>query len=506
MQHSKIRQSDLNKYKRQIISVAIITVLNGCAINTAISDNATIINTPDTWQAEKQNQLKSQTKPQTKKKKNKTIGEQVLLDDWLGITQNTELQQTIELALANNYELKANALAVEIASEELNISNASNFPELSLNLNQGRQKSILGNETSYKNNAELSLQLSYELDVWGKLSAQQKQAELTLASVKATYEQTKVSLISDVVSAWFSLLEGQSLLALYIERAVNLENNLDIIKGSYRLGLSSALDVYLTQNDVNQEQARVAQQEQSVIVAKRKLQTIVGQYPGGESEWLNSKQKWPQLTEHIYSSIPANLMTARFDLRSSWFDLMAADAALAVAHKQRFPQLTLSASTGESSDELSNLLSGNVLAWSLLGNITSPIFNAGRLASLEEQARLTVQQKEQQYLTRVFDAFAEVENNLSNHHALNEQLVYIKQARENALAAESLSFNQYQKGLVTYTTVLESQRRAFDTQTSVIQLKNQLIQNRIAVYKSLGGQALTSGVNNTVKPNSNNLS
>lgn len=500
MQHSKMRQSDLNKYKRQIISVAIITALSGCAANTTISDNATTIKTPDTWQAEKQAQNKNQTE------KKKTVDEQVLLDDWLGITQDTELQQTIELALANNYELKANALAVDIASEQLNVSTASNFPELSLNLNQGRQKSISGNDTTYNSNAELSLQLSYELDVWGKLSAQQKQAELTLASVKATYEQTKMSLVSDVVSAWFSLLEGQSLLALYKERAVNLENNLGIIKGSYRLGLSSALDVYLTQNDVNQEQARVAQQQQSVIVAKRKLQTIVGQYPGGQSEWLNSKQKWPQLTEQVYSSIPANLMTARFDLRSSWFDLMAADAALAVAHKQRFPQLTLSASTGDSSDELSNLLSGNALAWSLLGNITSPIFNAGRLASLEEQARLTVQQKEQQYLTRVFDAFAEVENNLSNHHALNEQLVYIKQARENALAAESLSFNQYQKGLVTYTTVLESQRRAFDAQTSVIQLKNQLIQNRIAVYKSLGGQALTSGVNNTVEPNSNNLS
>jgi len=483
MQHNKMRQSDLSTYKQRLISIAIITALSGCATNSAISDNSINIKTPERWNVA--------TKV--------TSDEKSLIDDWLEITQNSNLQRTLQLALANNHALKANAIAVDIAKEQLMVVKSTDFPELSLNVKQNRQKLVSATQVSYSNTAELSLQLSYELDVWGKLSAQQKQAELSLASVQASFEQSKVSLISEVVSAWFSLLEAESLLALYKERAVNLKNNLRIIKGSYRLGLNSALDVYLTQNDVNQEQSRVANQQQVVLVAKRALQTAVGVYPSGESELLTSSLTWPQLSDSLFTQLPANLIATRYDLRSSWYDLMAADAGLAVAHKQRFPQLTLSASTGDSSDELGNLLSGSPLAWSLLGNITAPLFNAGRLASQEQQARLTVHQKEQEYLTRVFDAFAEVENNLSNHHALNEQLAYIKQARENALAAETLSFNQYQKGLVSYTTVLESQRRAFDAQTSVIQLKNQLIQNRILVYKSLGGQALEASINPSVE-------
>ena len=168
-------------------------------------------------------------------------------------------------------------------------------------------------------------------------------------------------------------------------------------------------------------------------------------------------------------------------------NLLATDAGLAIAHKQRFPRISLLASSSDVSDELGSLLNGSALAWSLIGNLTQPLFNAGRLKALEEQARTRVIQAEKQYLDQLYKAFAEVENAISRDASLKAQYQATLGAEENAVAALTLSFEQYQRGIVTYTTVLESQRRAFDTQSTVIDLRNQLLQNRISLYLALGG-------------------
>ena len=166
---------------------------------------------------------------------------------------------------------------------------------------------------------------------------------------------------------------------------------------------------------------------------------------------------------------------------------MATDASLAYAHKQRFPSLNLTASLSDSTDRVSDLFSPSSLAWSLLGSISAPIFEGGRLQANEEIARLNTQKQEQQYLQTLYDAFGDVENAISQQQSLKAQYTSTLEAQKNALAAEQLSFEQYQSGLVTYTTVLDAQDRSFDAQSSLIQIKNQLIANRINLHVALGG-------------------
>ena len=317
-----------------------------------------------------------------------------------------------------------------------------------------------------------------------KLSAQQKQSQLNYAAAQAKFNQQKVNVVTNVIKQWYNIVEANKLLELYKERSDNLTKNLEMIESSYKLGLGEALDVYLTKNTVTSELANVAQQTHAVKVATRKLELLLGEYPTGI---LESNANLLNIKRNIYVNSPSSILTQRQDIQASWFELLAVDSGLAVAHKQRFPSLSLSASTSDSSSELSNLLSGNALAWSLIGNITAPIFNGGRLASLEEQARLSVIKQEQTYLTNVYSAFAEVEDVLSNHSTLLKRYTLLEQAEMNALAAQKLSFDQYMRGIVTYTTVLEAERRAFDAQTSLIQIKNELIQNRADTFLVLGG-------------------
>lgn len=100
----------------------------------------------------------------------------------------------------------------------------------------------------------------------------------------------------------------------------------------------------------------------------------------------------------------------------------------------------------------------------------------------------------------MYNAFAEVENILSNHIALQKRFELLEQAEKNALAAQKLSFEQYMRGLVSYTTVLEAERRAFDAQTSLIQIKNNLIQNRVDTFLALGGVLNSEWPLDVVKP------
>ena len=471
----KKRHLPLTAVKALALCVSV-SLLSACQSTSAISEKSREFKAPEQW---------------ANNAVAKIIPEQ-LQQDWLGISNNTALEQLITLAITHNFELQQSYLAIEQAKLQLTVQQASDFPELNLDINQTRRKVVVNDIASISNSAELALQLGYEVDLWGKLSDQQQQAQLQLAAAKAHYQHARVSLIASITTSWYTLVEAEKLLNLYQERLVNLTSNLAIINSSYQLGLSSALDVYLSQNELHSEQARVQRQQQSVSEAKRALQNLITQYPSGTSTLLNGEKAWPELAKQLTVDVPSSVLTKRYDIMASWLELLSLDAALAVAHKQRFPQLRLSATVGDSSDELGDLLSGNSLSWSLLGNITAPLFNAGLLKANEQQAKITVQQKEQQYLSELYQAFSQVENQLDNHQSLSEQLSLQIKAQQNAEAAESLAFNQYQKGLVSYTTVLESQRRAFDNQTAAIQIKTNLIKNRIALYLSMGGQTLVN--------------
>jgi len=290
--------------------------------------------------------------------------------------------------------------------------------------------------------------------------------------------------VADVVSGWFDVITNQKLLELYKQREQNAEQNLSIIESGYRQGLNEALDVYLARNELNTERSNIAAQQATLIKSIRDLERLTGQYPTGA---LSVSADLPLLDSAIPLGLPSELITRKPELMASWYQLLSTDAGLAYAHKQRFPSLNLSASISDSTDRVSDLFSPSSLAWSLIGSISMPLFEGGRLKANEEQARLNVKRQEQAYLATLYDAFNDVETAISQEQALKVRYEKTLEAQENAIAAERLSFEQYQSGLVTYTTVLDAQDRSFNAQSSVIEIKNQLIINRINLHIALGG-------------------
>ena len=411
---------------------------------------------------------------------------EAVADAWLAELGDAELSAAVNAALEQNYRLAQLAAQVEAARQAVVVSGAPRLPELSLAFDSSRRR-VISNQfgiTRTSSNFELGADLSWELDVWGKLRDIEKQASLNLLAAQAGYADNRRRLAGRVASVWFDIIAANELLALLRARLANLEEDLDIIESAYNQGLTGALDVYLARASAAQERARIAAREQALTENRIALQLLLGNYPDGN---LASDKALPLLEAPVPAGLPSELISRRPDLQQAWFNLLSSDTAVAIAHKQRFPRLTLVASANDVSSDLTSLLNGSALAWSALGNLTRPLFNRGRLRAQELQARARLEQAENQYLELLYQAFAEVESALSRGRSLQTRYQVTLAAEKNAVAGLNLAFEQYQRGLVSYTTVLEAQRRAFDIESGVIELRNHLLQNRIALYLALGG-------------------
>lgn len=459
--------------KKTVATALLALILAGCSsqLNTTDRQQNTAL-TPEVWQ-----QSPGEVLP--------------VKGNWLQQLKNPQVQELVEQALANNQQLLQQAYSVAVKEQQFKASGADLWPSLDLSATSGRNKN--NRPVSYNNANSVSLEAAYEIDLWGKLSAQKRQARLSFLVQQAQFEQARQQLVGDVVSAWFNVIAQKKLLALFEQRERLALRNVEIIEAGYRQGLNEALDVYLTRNELNNERSRIATQKALHQQATRTLERLVGDYPSAK---LMVNADLPLLEQTIPLGLPSELITRKPSLLASWYKLLATDAGLAFAHKQRFPSLRLTASIGDSSEDFDDLFSPSELAWSLLGGLTVPIFQGGRLKANEAAAEYSVKREEQAYLQQLYDAFGDVENAITQEQSLMSRYETTVKAAENARAAEDLAFEQYQSGLVSYTTVLDAQDRSFEAQSSVIEIKNQLISNRIALHIALGGDFAATEKNN----------
>jgi len=404
---------------------------------------------------------------------------------WLAAFADPLLDELVAESVAGNFALEQERQRLETARQSIVVTRSARLPVLDLSLDSSRRGSE--NNAGDRILAEsfgADIDVRFDVDLWGSLSKVQQAAQLNFAAQAARLDTAERGVAGTTASQYFNVMEAKQLLAVARRRLEIAIASREIVASGYRQGLNDALDLYLARNQVERERANVAQQEQAQLEARAALQLSLARYPGGD---IVIDGELPVPVDTIPTGLPSELLTRRPDIQEAWLELLATDAQLAVAHKARFPRLSLVGSAGVTSVEFSDLLEGGASGWSLAFGLTQPLFNAGRLAAQEEQALIQVRIAEQAWLDRVYRAFAEVENAISRTASLDARYEAQLEAQKNSRAALQLALDQYQRGLVTYTTVLESQRQAFDAAATVVQLKNQRLQNRLVLYIALGG-------------------
>ncbi len=405
---------------------------------------------------------------------------------WSTIVESNELDALVAKALAHNFELQQAERDVAIAQTRVFSANMRYIPELDARFSANRQGTPLANDsTDISNQFSLSAELSYELNIWGQVSDAKRAAAFNYAATEANYAALRRDIVRRTAEAWANVIEYQQIVAMGTERLENLGKNLNIIESGYRSGLNSALEVYLARNDVEAERSSLVNARQLLSDARRDLTLLLGEYP--DNQYLAQAQ-FPDAAAVIPPSTPSEILMRRPDLQTAWLNLLSQNSELAVAHKARFPSLRLTASTGQSSDDLSSLLDQGNPAWNIGASLIQPLLASGTLKAAEDTARLQLEQAELQYTQAVYQAFKEVESTLERQQTLEAQYAHTLQSRDNALIAEKLSFDQYLKGLVSYTTVLDAQNRALDAEVNLIGLKRQIFVNKIQLQQALAGE------------------
>lgn len=410
-------------------------------------------------------------------------------DAWLDQLGDNALAQQVEQAVSRSYALGIAGAELEQARQSAVVAKAPRLPSISLTLDRNRRR-IVRNFTGdalddgvVNQVASSNLNLDWQLDIWGELAAASRAAAHDYAAAEMRYVASRRQLAADVARAWYAVAEAQALEHVAREQLDIAKAAQDVVERGYRAGLNESLDVYLAQTTVAQAQDLLAARAQNTRIAAANLQLLGADYPDGQLPAI----PLPEVTAMPGLGVPSDLLTRRPDLQIAWLSLLSADASLAVAQRRRFPALVLSAGLSDVGNNLPEAIDAEPLGWSFVTRLTQPIFDAGTLRANARSAAARVQQLELDYLQQVNQAFAEVENAISNADALARRLQAAERNDSSASNALLRSLEAYQLGLVDYTSVLESQQRAFDAESNLVQIRAALLTNRINLYEALGG-------------------
>jgi len=413
-----------------------------------------------------------------------TVVEESVHDGWLSSFDDEDLNKYVQAALDNNPDLLASAATLKTAIEGVTINGANLWPSVSANVRRNDTDVEEDGVSTEVRTVTGTLNVSWEADIWGKLTQRRKAAVYSALAQSELYKASELSLVANVTRAWYNLVANKLQLDLAYQRLDSFKSTLDLIEENYQRGLRSALDVYSSRTDVQTQISSLADTKYSYIESLRAFKTLLGDYPDTDLEFTATL---PDLLEPIPVGLPAELLTRRPDIKASQLQYESQIATAKAANRDRYPSINFTGTLSDSRDSFNKLFDDNNMVLSLVTGVAQPIFQAGALKSREQQA---IYQAESAYASLVrttLNAFEEVENTLSREGTLIEQRDALREAVSFAENGLELALNRYQSGIETYTTVLESQRRLFDSKRSEINIRNAILQNRISAHLALGG-------------------
>jgi NodT family efflux transporter outer membrane factor (OMF) lipoprotein len=403
-----------------------------------------------------------------------------IITQWLSSFADPGLNALVQEALNNNYDLKAAAARLTAAHEQSRIDGAPRWPQLTFA--PGYQRSKL---TSVETGAfEALLMMSWEIDVWGRIKATLHAAGQEAEAVAADYYGARLSLAARTAQSYFELIEA-NLQAEVAEQSIKDRRTIvDLVRGRFARGLTRGLDLRLVLTDLENAKAQLASSRNQVQIVTRRLEVLLGRYPGNSLKKLSALPPPPPV---LSSGLPSELLTRRPDLIAALSRLQATDSRTESAKKLLLPRITLTAGGGVSSPALAELIDPRAVAWNLAMGIVQPVFTGGRLKAGIRQNEARTEEALNQYQSTALNAFREVEQALAAEQWLREQEQALGEAVEQTRASRKLAVYSYRQGLIEILTLLDSYRSTLNAQSAHLSVQRQLLSNRIDLYLALGG-------------------
>jgi NodT family efflux transporter outer membrane factor (OMF) lipoprotein len=425
-----------------------------------------------------------------------TEGDRVA-DDWWTSFGDPVLNSLVEIALAENRDPEAAAARLSRAEALARIAGADLKPSVSAGVDgsRGRQNfvglPIPGSEdnvlSTTSSRVGVSVDLSWEIDLWGRIRAGTRAAIAELQAADAELSAARLSIAGQTAKAWFAVNELAEQLRLAEDAATSFRGTAEQVRSRFKQGIRPAVDLRLALSNLADAEALVEQRARELNITVRQLEILLNRYPSGRLLDEFALQGLPELDAPVPAGLPAELLTRRPDLVSVERTLAAAGQRVREARRSLYPRLSLTAGGGTLSAEVGDLLGGDFLVWNLGVNLLQPIYQGGRLRANVALNEATEQEVLALYASAVLFAFSEVESSLIAEKYLAREEVRLAESAEHAIAAFRLSDQRYRFGIGDYLPVLESQTRSVTRQIELLIVQRLRLANRVDLFLSLGG-------------------
>jgi len=405
---------------------------------------------------------------------------------WWQVFGDPQLQELIRTALKQNYDLQIATERINAARGQLAVTRSSQFPQM-----QGNGNFSGGKESNFQtkfNFLTLAADAAFQVDLFGKLRRATEASRAELLATEDARQTVILTLVSDVASDYFALLQLDLQLQISRETVKTQEDSVKLTNLRLDHGVATRLDVLQAQQVLDSANAQIPDLERQIAQEENAISILLGNYPQAVPRGLAlAEQKLPP---EVPPGLPSTLIERRPDIREAEQILVSANAEIGVAKAQFFPQISLTGSGGGAfgrSSAFSGLMSSHLGTWSYGAQVSQPIFTAGALRGNLKVAESQHRQALLAYQQTIQRAFGDVSDALVGYQKFHEVRVRQEDTVKDLQESVRLSDMRYKGGTTTYLEVLDGQRSLFSAELTLAQARGTEYQSLVQLYRSLGG-------------------
>ncbi len=405
---------------------------------------------------------------------------------WWQVFRDPQLQQLIRTALKENYDLQLATERISAARAQVTITRSSLFPQVQANSNFGGGKDPSSHATY--NILALTADAAFQLDLFGRLRRATEASRAQLLATEDARDTVILTLVSDVASDYFALLELYLELQITRDTVKTQEDSVKLTRLRLDHGLATKLDVLQSQQVLDTANAAVPDLERLIGQEEDAISILLGHYPESVRPGLPLAEQ--PLPPEVPPGMPSTLLERRPDIRQVEQDLITANAEIGVARAAFFPQISLTGSGGGAfgrSTLFTGLMSSQTGIWSYGAQVSQPIFAGG---ALRGNLRLAESQHRQEliaYKQVIQLSFRDVSDALIGYQKLHQVRVAQEITVKDLQDSVDTSLRRYRGGITTYLEVLDGQRSLFSAELTLAQARGNEYQSLVQLYKALGG-------------------
>ena len=402
---------------------------------------------------------------------------------WASFCADEQLRRLVAVALESNRDLRIATLRVEQYQAQYRVTRSSSFPAVTAGGSYSRQRAAGVTSSQWAASVGAT---AYELDFFGRVRALNEQAlETYLASEEARKTQ-QITLVSEVTIQYLALRHAEAQLQLAKDTLATMQESLRINQALFDAGAVNELDVRSAEGQVQSASVSVISSERQLAQAEDALVLLLGQpLPSDGSVTL----PFPEATllAEVPAGLPSDLLERRPDILQAEHTLKAANARIGAARAAFFPTISLTASAGTASTELTGLLGGGSGNWSFVPQISVPIFDGGQNQANLDATRIATRIEVATYEKTIQTAFREVADALVGVRTYGDEI----EAERKAIIAQQrrleVATARYRQGEDAYLNVLSAQRDLYSAQQGLLQAQLDRLSSQVSLYKALGG-------------------